>query len=414
MKNAKKLNLLVCAVLTTLTLNQAHAGGLFRSVGKEPTKPPTTPAPAPTPSKPVTPAPQPPAPVTPPTAMLDRPISLTNPEDESFDLFSEVAHPAMDEVDDQYTSYRALNKDRAGTEEDALDRCDPVLAGRDNFGERLAYFIYQHAQPRRPHVDVIAQYYGISSKRANHAPVSLTSHPMCNVTKSSLTATLQKASRVPAQSVIDKMNTWIDRHNTLRAKSLAGDEMAQKDLLGLWGKFMGCLSYKESLTTADTSKSHSVSDKYAPSNYRKPAGVKFYEDPAQNEASRLNIGLFQFTPTASGNINACLRHWNELYPSCKVSTSSSRHDLIRNFGSSFQTMNAFCGVNKIIQSFAIQVNSSKSVSTHPSNKSGSGFKAAANRCVSPFFYSGYSYNHFGPLMNSTGENLNSVLTCALK
>lgn len=398
----------LCAILLSLATVDAKAGGLFRSVGKEPTKPPVvTPTPKPT-------TPKPPAPVTPPSSLLDRPIEFSNPEDENYDLFSEVAHPAMDEVDDQFSSYRALNKVRAGDEEDKLDRCDPVLQGRDTFGERLAYFIYQHAQPRRPHVNVIASYYGLSSNRANYAPVSLTTHPMCNVTKSTLTTTLQKSSRVPAQSVIDKMNTWVNRYNSLRTRSLQGDELAQKDLLALWGKFMGCLSYKESLTTADSSKSHSVSDKYSPSNYRKPAGVKFYEDPYQTEASRLNIGLFQFTPTASGNINACLRHWNELYPSCTVSTSASRADLIRTFGSSFQTMNAFCGVNKIIQSFAIQVNTTKTSSTHPSNKSGSGLKSAGNRCISPFFYSGYTYNHFGPLMNSTGENLNSLMSCALK
>lgn len=76
-------------------------------------------------------------------------------------------------------------------------------------------------------------------------------------------------------------------------------------------------------------------------------------------------------------------------------------------------MNAFCGVNKILQSFAIQVNTTKSVSTHPSNQSGGKFKAPADRCVSPFFYSGYSYNHFGPLMNSTGSNLAGLMACAL-
>ncbi len=386
-------------------LQEAKAGSLFRSVGREET--PTTPAPAPKPIE------GPDAPSIPEGA-LDRPISETHPDQESFDLFSEVAHTAMEQIDDRYSSYRELLNPRLVDSGNTVDTCDEALATPNTFGERISYYIYQHSKPRRPHVDVIASYYGISSSRERHSPVSLQSHPMCNVSKSSLTKTLKSSSRVPSSTVIAQMNEWVDRYNTYRAGALKGDTDSQVALLSHWSKFMGCLAYQESLTSADSSKSESVARKYAPSNYRKPAGVKFYEDPYQDEVSRLNIGLFQFTPNSSGNIGACVRHWNELYPSCKVSTKASRGDLIHHFGSGAQTMNAFCGVNKIVQSFAIQVNTSKSVSTHPDNQSGASMRPAASRCVSPFFYSGYSYNHFGPLMNSTGSNLAGLMACALK
>ena len=137
---------------------------------------------------------------------------------------------------------------------------------------------------------------------------------------------------------------------------------------------MGCLSYTESLTTADSSRSYRVADKYAPSDYRKPEGVKFYEDPYQDEASKLNIGLFQFTPTWYGNVNPCIRNWNAWFPSCSVGAKPSKSSLIRKFGSSYQTFNAFCGVNKFVQTFAIQQNTTRTKSTHPDNYSGGRLK----------------------------------------
>lgn len=404
MKNSIKPTKLFLTLswLILLGAHEAQAGSLFRSVGREPTPTPAKPAPTPTP-----------IPNQGGGAGLDRPISETHPELENFDLFNEVAHTAMSEIDDRYSSYRELLNPREIDSNNVVDSCDAALDVPDTFGERISYYVYQHSKPRRPHVDIIASYYGISSSRSRHFPVSLQSHAMCRVSASTLTKTLKSSSRVPSSTVIAQMNEWVDRYNNYRTGTLRGDAEAQVNLLSHWSKFMGCLAYQESLTSADTSKSESVARKYAPSNYRKPAGVKFYEDPYQDEVSRLNIGLFQFTPNSSGNIGACLRHWNELYPSCQVNTRAGRSELIHHFGSDAQTMNAFCGVNKILQSFSIQVNTSKSVSTHPDNQGGSSMKPADSRCVSPFFYSGYSYNHFGPLMNSTGSNLAKLMACAL-
>ena len=186
-----------------------------------------------------------------------------------------------------------------------------------------------------------------------------------------------------------------------------GDEEAKMLLTKKWSKLFSCLAYTESLSTADSSSSNRVAKKYAPSGYRKPSGVKFYEDPYQDEASKLNIRMFQFTPTGSGNINACLGSWNEYYPQCSVSKRSSRSSLIKVFGSTLQTMNAFCGINKIVQTFSVQRNSTKSYASHPINKG----RAKVDRCVTPWIYSGYAYNHFGPLMDSTKSNLNKLISC---
>jgi len=61
--------------------------------------------------------------------------------------------------------------------------------------------------------------------------------------------------------------------------------------------------------------------------------------------------------------------------------------------SSNQDFNIFCGVNKIVQTFAVQIDGVK------------------RSCVTLHIKSGYAYNHFGPLMNSTGANMASLYNC---
>ena len=177
---------------------------------------------------------------------------------------------------------------------------------------------------------------------------------------------------------------------------------------------MGCLAYTESLTSADVSSSYKVSEEYSPKGFEKPKGVKFYEDPYQDATSRLNIGLYQFTPNSSGNIYPCVLQWNDFFPENKIDTRADQNELIRVFGSSFQSMNAFCGINKVVQTFAIQVNTDEQKRTHPGNRDGQSLKASSNRCVTPWFYASYAYNHFGPLQNSTGNNLKKYTKNKLK
>ncbi len=85
--------------------------------------------------------------------------------------------------------------------------------------------------------------------------------------------------------------------------------------------------------------------------------------------------------------------------------------MIKILGSSQHSFNSFCGVHKVVETFAIQAYTKNSSSTHPTNVSGSGLKSPANRCVTPYFYAGWAYNHFGPLQNSTGSNLNELHSC---
>lgn len=400
----KNLKYLVVLLIFTLT-SDAFSMSLFRAFRDRNDSPPSQPSPPPTPTPPAEPTEPEPDPDPTPT-----PPRTGGPSD--FDIFNEVAFPVGDEVDQYYSNYQELLPNRTGESLHQVDSCEAELDGQNSFADRIAYYVHKHTEKTKPHLAQLAPYYDVPSSLSRHAEVSLTSHQLCPVSRSSLSSTIG-SSRVPNSSVISLLNEFSQEHNNLRDRSSDGDTQAEVELNQLWTRFMSCLSYTESLTTADNSSSRSVASKYGPSNYRKPAGVKFYEDPYQDAASRLNIGLFQFTPNARGNVNACLRHWNEMNGSCQVSTGSSQSELIRVFGSGYQTFNAFCGVNKILQTFSIQVNTTSSRSTHPQNTNG-GRKPAAQRCVTPFFYSGWAYNHFGPLMNSTGSNMEKLMRCVMR
>jgi hypothetical protein len=395
-------------MLGTIVATQADAAALFRSAGRDNSTKPSAPA-KPTPAPVVT---APPTPLQPTNPVTVNPNSFLDIDD----IFYEIARPVGDRVDSRYSSYRSLLEIRHKTMDSVVDSCHAETNGRDTFMERISFYVHEHTKDITAHVAHLASYYGLPTTVAATKGVSLSSHKLCTHTTSSLTHTIG-SNRVPAQATITKINQFSNMHNgyldTMSKGTAAQKKDAEVKLNQLWSKFMGCLAYQESLTTADTTTSKNVSAKYSPSSYRKPAGVKFYEDALQPEASRLNIGLFQFTPTASGNVNACLRHWNHLYPKCGVKTNATRAELIHAFGSNFQSMNAFCGVNKVIQTFTVQANTNKTSGTHPSNVTSGKFKAAGERCVTPFFLAGRAYNHFGPFQNSTGKNLDALLTCTL-
>lgn len=367
--------------------------------GGEPTKPPvTTPAPAPAPA---------PTPIREPAAVAD---SIT-PED--FNVFDEVAYPVGGVVDDNYKNYRELLPVRNAQESHSTDNCDISVEGKDRFADRIAYAVELKMQPSKAQLGYVASYFNLNKDVNTYLPNSLISHPLCNVTSSTLNTTLA-GKNIPSAATIKKINTFADRMNSYRREALAGNREGYVKASKLWSKFMMCLSYMESLTTADTQKAKNVAAKYAPSGYRRPAGVNFYEDPYQPAESRLNIGLFQFTPDAGGNIQACIREWNQLYPKCGIKTNASQSELIRVLGSSLQTFNAFCAAAKVTGSFAVQVNASSSKNTHPYNVNSSGsLKAPAERCVSPHMSVGRSYNHFGPFQNTSGYTLDTIVSCTL-
>ncbi|MAF78189.1 MAG: hypothetical protein CME63_03070 [Halobacteriovoraceae bacterium] len=328
------------------------------------------------------------------------------PPSTDLSVWQEVADDVADSVDSIFNNDE-LSIRRSPASSSKGDTCHDELQGNTRFADAIGFFVEELSKKQKVQVQGIAPYYNMSSNPNSYEEVSLVSHNLCSVTSSSLSQTIKK---VPGSTTIALANRFANDHNRYRELYLNGDQEALVDLKKHWGKFFGCLSYSESLSTADTSSSYSVARKYGPSGYSKPSGVKFYEDPYQDAASKLNIGMFQFTPRYSGNINPCIKQWNRDYPRCS-SSSNSQSELIPLVGSSLQHFNAYCGVHKLLQTFAVQVNSSSSRNTHPSNKQGSSLKNSAQRCVTPHFYAGWAYNHFGPLQNSTGSNMYKLMSC---
>lgn len=392
----------ISLTLSLLAFSAYPAGAPRPAPEPTPTPAPTPkpePKPAPTPAPTPTPAPKP--------APSPGPVTQINPEVEFRDIASKV---------DASKGLRELLKERLMRGHQS-DSCELDLrSSEDPFGLVIGRFVEEQFAPSYPALDYVASAYGLN--QSNPVPVGFDSHPMCSVTRSTLTQTLRYENLVPDQATIDMINSFAARYNSLRTKSLEGDDRAKQDLMNLWSKVGSCLGYAESLSTADTSRSRNLASEVAPADYKKPDGVKFYHDAQQTTvASRLNIGLYQFSPSAGGNIQACIREWNERYPraNCQISRSASSDEMIRVLGSSQQHFNAFCGMNKILQSFYVQANTSSSLRTHPSNVLSSGaLKSGSSRCVSLHFHATRSYNHFGPFQNSTGSNLKSLLSCVMK
>ncbi|WP_127717479.1 hypothetical protein [Halobacteriovorax sp. HLS] len=326
------------------------------------------------------------------------------------ELDTSVLNFLIQELEPQYHKSEFTIK-RDSSEESYADKPSTLLDPKDIFSSYVTFYIDSFLFNMKPRVETLAPYYSVPRLLSEHSYSGLAHAELCHSTSTSLAATI-KESKVPDQEVIDELNIFEKRVNLLRNKTIFdSSKEAKVELVKVWSKFMGCLAYTESLTSADTSSSYNVSKEYSPRDYNKPLGVKFYEDPYQDLASRLNIGLYQFTPNSSGNIYPCIYQWNDIYPDSNINTNEQQDNLIRIFGSSFQGMNAFCGVNKIIQTFAIQVNTDEKKRTHPDNYTIAGIEESQNRCVTPWFYASYAYNHFGPLQNSTGLNLKKLITC---
>ena len=335
-----------------------------------------------------------------------------NPDDTTAELnFNEYLNVSAlvgGEVDN-YQNSDELLKPRSIVNADNVDTCnaDKNKNANDRFSDQIGFYTKMMMSPVSAKVGIIGSYYSAPTNDSSYFSVSLISHPLCASSAASLAKTIKN---VPSQSVIDKLNRFATKVNGLRDQALAGDADAKIELIQTWTKLFSCLAYKESLSSADSNSSRSVASANAPSGYTKPDGVEFYNDPAQDAASRLNIGLYQFTPNSSGNIKPCIKAWNEIHSgngSCQMNESGSQSEMIKAVGSSLQSFNAFCGVHKVLQTFAIQVNTTGTSATHPNNAG----KAAASRCVTPSFYAGKAYNHFGPLQNSTGSNMNELYSC---
>lgn len=368
-----------------------------------------------TPTTPTAPVESTPSVPTTPTAPVATSPALTPTLDFGDELQQDEYLNSSAEVGPKVDTFRSddelSGKAREMVNTDSVDKCFDDNDAHAYFAEQISYYANEMLSDVPAKVGFIGSSYGTSSDDSNYFPTSLIRHPLCTSTAKSLGSTIKK---VPGQTTIDKLNRFETTVNTLRQEVLNGDMEAKKELLGTWSKFFSCLAYSESLGSSDSTTSKTVASAYAPSGYRKPAGVEFYEDKEQPAVSRLNIGMFQFTPNSSGNVQPCIRAWNEMHAnktSCQISQKATQNDLIKALGSSLQSFNAFCGIHKVIQTFAIQVNTTKTSATHPSNLVGGKLKSSELRCVTPHFYSGWAYNHFGPFQNSTGSNLNELFTC---
>ena len=327
-----------------------------------------------------------------------------------FELDSSVYGFLVNKLEPQFSSPQYTLK-RNKTEFHETDLPNELLTQKDIFSSFSTFYIDQSLFNIKPRIESLSPYYGVPSSQDQHHLSGISQSELCISTSSSLAQTI-KDSKVPDEQTIEELNVFEKRINSLREETIyKSSKTAKIELIRTWSKFMGCLAYTESLTSADVSSSYKVSEEYSPKGFEKPKGVKFYEDPYQDATSRLNIGLYQFTPNSSGNIYPCVLQWNDFFPENKIDTRADQNELIRVFGSSFQSMNAFCGINKVVQTFAIQVNTDEQKRTHPGNRDGQSLKASSNRCVTPWFYASYAYNHFGPLQNSTGNNLKKLITC---
>lgn len=319
----------------------------------------------------------------------------------------ELSNSISTVVDDIYNRTE-LGKTRDVRPNFPVDTCHEKLDGLNQFSDSIAFAIGELSKGQKVQLQGLGSIFGYGTNPAAYKDVSLISHKLCDVTQASLAHTMGSRPK-PDTETRSLSQRFADDHNKYRDQFLDGDSQGIKNFQKHWGKFFGCLAYTESLTTADTSTSRSVASQYAASNYTKPAGVKFYIDPRQTQASKLNIGMFQFTPTYGGNINPCVKQWNKEYPSCSIDGRST-NDMINAVGSTGQRFNAYCGVHKLLQTFFVQSHSSQTKRTHPSNFSG-GMKAPELRCVTPHIHASLGYNHFGPLQNTTGTNLKKLMKC---
>lgn len=316
--------------------------------------------------------------------------------------------------------------------------------------------------------DYINGIYGIRSESEAQA-VGFLSHPLCVQEKEELSHLLGSAF-VPDSEGLQALQRFAIASNSDRDKALQGDQKALESFVDRWSTLMGCLSYAESLGGDEAyfeksdeafavamSKQPEVKPFFTNSSgdLIRPTGVLFHNDrnggyfiemrKAQANGSWKSssvrnaldkkyptwpvVGLFQFKPQASSNVGQCIEEWNEVMKGKQGCQVDRRDDdeIIKAFGSFGQSMNAFCGVHKILQSFNSQVNTTRYQGTDLSNRVNGKLKAPADRCVSLMSASGtfhksssgktYKvariYSHFGPLRNSVKTNFNKVIQCAV-
>lgn len=332
----------------------------------------------------------------------------------SFDLYQDIAIPTGQSVDNQYPQSRELMVVRGSNQNFAVDKCDPEVQGQDRFADRITYAVNKRFVDLK--IDIgssVAPIFGLSKDRNTYVANSLISHPFCRVTESTLQNTFQ-GKRIPSAATIKKAQKFTDILNRYRNQALSGNPDGRKNAVRIWSKFMMCLGYMESLTSADSRESDQIAAKY---NFRRPAGVNLHNDSNQTNAdSVLGIGIFQVSNVVKdGDTYSCVKDWNAQFPACALNINSTRAQMVPILGSAHQTFNAYCGAAFITRMFGVQINALKSKNTHPDNvKKDGSLKSPEERCVTPFANVNVAYNHFAPLQNGSGFTLDTILTCTLK
>lgn len=145
--------------------------------------------------------------------------------------------------------------------------------------------------------------------------------------------------------------------------------------------------------------------------------TKFFSDISS--AFWVSAGTYQFKfgnldtdkgDVLDSNIGPCVTQWNEIYGErCKIGHSIA--DYANALSSPGQAFNIFCGTQKLLQSFNVQVHTQNPTMTAKQNLKPDGtLKAPEDRCVHPFWKGGRAYNHFGPLANSAPKGSIQGLT----
>jgi hypothetical protein len=333
----------------------------------------------------------------------------------------------------------------------AFDECSTYPKQENNFSDAIESAVRTSLISRSIITDsaIQAGYALPIVKKAQK--VSLISNPLCLQGKAEMTHLLG-AERVPDAETIETIRLFTLANNSDRLLALKGDDAALTRFTHRWTGFMSCLAYAESLNTSDELPAHEAFAEATSSfvgmeahfstdsqgKLIKPSGVHFGIDHtgdyfrelrAARAEGRLTpeflaelnakyrswpvVGLFQFNASPTGNITSCVDQWNELVSnSCQIN-KRSKQEMFLSFSSKGQTVNAFCGVQKIVQAFNSQINTQNATGTDLGNIKNGKLEKEKNRCVSLVARSGAKriYAHFGPLANSVGNNLKGLMSC---
>jgi hypothetical protein len=309
-----------------------------------------------------------------------------------------------------------------------------------NFAEAISFSLELQDGPQENMLDeFILDSYGVKKSADETNPagkkwdhnIGLSTHPMCRSIDEYFIRRNEKSKKDRIKNATPAMSYFVDRYNFLYfalqqavIEKKSPNEVAEIKLKmrEIYFALFSSIAMEESLGDADNSQQGEFSKFFAEKydlgkKYVRPTGVKFYYDKEQsNEDSRYNVGLYQFTPRLGGNIDGCYFAWNNImgkkHSDCKINLKNNTESF-EHIAASDQVLNAFCGVNKYIQSLGIQVNAMSL--THPSAKvmqlthkdnikSGSTLKESKDRCITPFSHTRNSYMHFGVLGFTTYSN----------